>query len=184
MPTTPEHPATRDSLELCRWHIDRYDRLRGAVAVRSSVVLSANALLFAGAVVLASRYADGRPWVVLAVLAPTVLALGSVLYCLRALVSIRGDRAVYGLDLDRGTFGWSRTIRDYPIGRDGVDSFVAQFASANYDDLLHQASLELWVGIHQHAMRYRALRNAIIWLRAATFAFGAFLAAVALAINT
>ncbi len=152
--------------------------------MRSSVVLSANALLFAGAIVLASRYADGRPWIVLVVLAPAAPVLGSVLYCLRVLASIRGDRAVYGLDLDRGTFGWSRTIRDYPIGRNGVDSFVAQFATASYDDLLRQASLELWVGIHQHAMRYRALRNAIMWLRVATFALGAFLAAIALAINT
>jgi hypothetical protein len=102
---------------------------------------------------------------------------------LRTLVSIRGDRVVYGLDLDRGPFGWSRAIRDYPIGQAGVDSFVAQLAAASYEDLLHQAGVELWVGIHQHAMRYRALRSAILWLRAATLAFGAFLLAIALVVN-
>lgn len=47
-------PSLREQIELAKWHIDRYDRLRASTATRASAVLSAGAILSAGnAVVLA-----------------------------------------------------------------------------------------------------------------------------------
>ena len=47
--------ADADLLELLKWHIDRYDRLRVSTAGRASVVLSAGAILSAGNALLLTQ---------------------------------------------------------------------------------------------------------------------------------
>src|SRR5688572_11797902 len=48
------------ALDLLRWHIDRFDRLRASLASRAAVVLSATAVLVAGQAFLANLYFANR----------------------------------------------------------------------------------------------------------------------------
>jgi hypothetical protein len=49
-------PATsQEKIELVKWHIDRYDRLRGSTTNRAAVVLSAGTILSAGVAVVLSQ---------------------------------------------------------------------------------------------------------------------------------
>src|SRR5215467_14360165 len=49
-------PATsQEKIELVKWHINRYDRLRGSTTNRAAVVLSAGAILSAGVAVALSQ---------------------------------------------------------------------------------------------------------------------------------
>jgi hypothetical protein len=47
--------ADAETLELLKWHLERYDRLRASTAARASVVLSAGAILSAGNAVILSQ---------------------------------------------------------------------------------------------------------------------------------
>jgi hypothetical protein len=137
--------------------------------------MSANAVLLAGAALIAVRFTADRPGLLIGLIVTVVSALISVLWCLPALASGRQDRALFGQDLDRGVFDWQATIRDYPAEPGVLDAFVAHFISLTAEDLLRDASRELWVCIQQHARRYRAMRSAMRWLRISVVAFVVFL---------
>jgi len=160
------------------------DALRGTVAVRASVIMSANAVLLAGAALIADRYAAGRPGLIFGLVATVAPALISVLWCLPALASVKQDRELFDADLDRGVFDWQGTIRDFPAQPGRLDEFVQRFASTSIDELLRDATRELWVCIHQHARRYRAMRMAMRWLRVSVVAFVAFLVLAVALVNS
>ena len=174
----------RERFELCCTQIQRFDALRSTVAVRASVIMSANAVLLAGATLIADRYAAGRPGLIFGVVATVLPALASLLWCLPALASTKQDRALFGTDLDRGVFDWQGTIRDFPAEPGCLDMFVERFTRAPLEHLLEDASRELWVCIHQHARRYRAMRMAIVWLRVSVVAFVGFLLVAIAVVNS
>jgi hypothetical protein len=98
-----------------------------------------------------------------------------MLWCLPALASVKQDRALFGASLDRGIFDWQGTIEAFPARNGSMNAFVSWFASLPLDELLRDATRELWVCIHQHARRYQAMRRAILWLRFAVMACAGFL---------
>ncbi|MEQ4302256.1 hypothetical protein ABNF97_12830 [Plantactinospora sp. B6F1] len=180
----PEMPGTAKQIDLLRWHLDRYDRLRASTASRASVVLSASAILSAGnavvfAQLLSGSVADrlGPALLVVFTLASMVSAGLVVLALLRAasvLVTIRPSRALLGGydDLPAAlVFNGSDTVRR-------LHSF-AEFRSAltgqRSAEILQAAQVELWIGIQQHRQRYVRLREAVRLLRYAAVAFLAIL---------
>lgn len=176
---------TLDRLELVKWHIDRYDRLRASTAARASVVLSAGAILSAGDALLLSQIlgSTGRQldrWLLLAFTAAAIttmcLVVLSVIRASNVLVTPRGSRMMleHGSALPVGLiFNGTDTVRHVTTFAEFQSVVVSQGSA----DLLEAAELELWIGIHQHRYRYVRLRMAVRLLGYAAVTFLAILIA-------
>ena len=176
------------SLELLRWHIDRFDRLRASLAARAGAVLSATAVLVAGEAFLGNHYfavAHKRFWdlgMATALATSFGLALGAGWSALITLVNPKAKRDPRRAALNRGAFGWPSVVRDYPEDHEGSAERFAEtlIESPGYRATLREGALELWVGIHNHRRRYESLQRAVRVLRICAAAF-ALLAVFALA---
>ncbi|MFD7129439.1 MULTISPECIES: hypothetical protein [Streptomyces] len=154
-------------LDLAKWHIDRYDRLRSSTSVRASVLLSANAVLATGSLILVNYHlqvgAERRIfWVELlfAVLAVLTLSLivRSLWGCINAIAARKTTRALHPSEIpSRFLFNWGDTINSV----DGHSDFARKVADLSLDSILGHALSELWTDILQHSQRHRHLRSAI-----------------------
>jgi hypothetical protein len=72
------HMTERELVELLRWHILRADSQRGGMWTRAAAVLSADALVIAGAAVLVSAANKAAWWSLLTAALPLVAAMISV----------------------------------------------------------------------------------------------------------
>ena len=179
--------SPEERLDLVRWHLDRYDRLRGSVAGRAAMVLSANALLLAGATFLLRTLpvpAEGvvrtlKVCVASATLPILVLVAVSVAFGLNAVVSPKKT--------SRQLFGAAIPNRFVFIHRDTVEtckdyrSFAEEFLAQSTEETLESAQATLWTVIKQHHLRYKNLRRAV---RTLALSVPLFLLAVGLFVAT
>lgn len=172
---------SQEKVELVKWHIDRYDRLRASTTNRAAVVLSAGAILAAGVAVvlsqLLSNSAELKGWPLTAFSAGTaataLLLVLSLILAMDALISLRRSSQMFpdptrpaGLIFD---------------GADTIDS-LESFADFSkivrtevYEQTLERGLAELWILIRQHRHRYGRLRGAVRALRYAAILFLAVL---------
>lgn len=172
-------PGLVEKVDLLRWHLDRYDRLRASTATRASVVLSAGAILSAGSAVVLSRLLASPDPLLDARLAALfgaglLISIGLVVLSLvRAsgvLVTLKSSResVADGDALPRGLiFNGTDTVAMIPTFQD----FRATVAAQDYTAILEAAQVELWVVIQQHRLRYGRLRAAVRALRWAALTF-------------
>jgi len=170
-------PPLKEKIELVKWHIDRYDRLRASTASRASVVLSAGTILSAGnAVVLSqllSSSGDIRGWLLAAfstgIVASASLIVLAVIRATGVLVSLRLARRMFPADdLPAGlVFNATDTVHHLK----SFTEFRALMESQDYAQILEAAQVELWIVVRQHRHRYSKLRGAVRALRRAALAF-------------
>ncbi len=171
--------TTSEKIKMLRWHLDRYDRLRGSTANRAGVVLSAAALISAANALLLSEVssmpARGVPLYALAACMAIVLA-GATLVVIAA---IRACGVLVTLKDSRTLFDPRDQLPPSPLfnGTDTVrrlqtfDQFREIVAVQSDADLEQAAEVELWIGIKQHRHRYLRLRSAVRILRYAAVVF-------------
>jgi hypothetical protein len=170
-------PNEESSVDLLRWHLDRYDRLRASTASRASVVLSAGAILSAGnALVLAQLFGKtGLPtWALtvftLLLVVSIVLVVTALIRASGVLVTLRSSRELFpgGNDLPESLlFNGPDTIK--LVG--SFETFAAVASAQDYAQIKQAALVELWIVIHQHRHRYAQLRAAVRVLRWAAVTF-------------
>ncbi|MFD5916045.1 hypothetical protein ACFVYP_28950 [Kitasatospora sp. NPDC058201] len=156
-----------DLLDLMRWHIDRYDRLRSSTSSRAAAILSANAIIIAGSVLLANYHfqSNGTPRRILVEVAfaglafvTLILVLRSLWSCIDAIAARKTVRMVNSEEIDsRFLFNWGDTLGEI----DGHSSFTVRVLKLTMEDVLKNAASELWTDILQHSRRHRHLRNAV-----------------------
>lgn len=162
------------TLKLIQWHIDRYDRLRSSTSSRASVLLSANAALFAGTVLLLNARVIGRPLVwgvmVSGLLTACVIAT-SIYLCMNAIASWRTVRQFHDKEIpSRLLFNWGDTVRSV----DGFSSFARAVRSQTLGEVVDNGLAELWTDILQHKRRHKYLRHGMHTFRAAILLFALF----------
>lgn len=173
-------PTLSEKIDLLKWHLDRYDRLRASTASRASVILSATAILSAGnAVVFSQLFSDSHTipmpsWLVavffVAVLGCAVMIVLSLIYASRVLVTSRDSRSLFAFkeDIPDGLlFNGTDTVRR--IGR--FTDFQEALRLHGDEEILTAAQVELWFTIHQHRYRYTQLRLAATQLRRSAVLF-------------
>lgn len=157
-------------IETARWHILRYDGLRGSIANRASFLISANAVLIGGVALLFPKtvgqdIAGGRAVLgALAVGALSVLGLSalSVINATKALLAGQSWRSLYGTDPPPSMFyQHSDTVRKTP----NFAAFDAAFVEQTLDQERKSATVNLWVVLQAHNYRYKFLRRATRRLR-------------------
>ena len=175
---TDESLSIRDRVDLARWHIDRYDRLRASTSSRAAVVLSAGAILSAGNAVILSQLlqqsASSRLWLIavctFGLTASAALIVLSVIRATGVLVSLRLTRDMFpDPDLPPGLVFDHRHCAARPHLSTVQDAVWSQ----DLAHILEAANAELWIIIRQHRRRYARLRSAV---RALRFAATVFLA--------
>lgn len=169
-------PATL--LELIRWHIDRYDRIRASTSTRASILLSANSILLAGVALLANFYTreagkESPLYVTIIFLGMTtvtlVLILTSVLNCISAIAARKTVRALHPDEIpSRFLFNWGDTLRSV----DGYSDFVNKITTQSTVAMIGFATAELWTDIVQHRRRHHYLRVGVSVFRYCAASFG------------
>ncbi|MFJ9636759.1 hypothetical protein [Streptomyces sp. NPDC101178] len=162
---------TSEMLEITKWHIDRYDRLRSSTSLRASILLSANAILITGSLILVNYHlqSDTRRQSILieslfAALATLTLSLimRSLWGCINAIAARKTTRALHHAEIPtRFLFNWGDTLKSV----DGHTDFARKVTELSLDSMLGHAVAELWTDILQHAQRHRHLRSAISTFR-------------------
>lgn len=170
-------PTAREQLDIARWHLDRYDRLRVSTSSRAAVVLSAATILSAGNAVILSRQlrlpADLPRLlavaVTIALISSTALVVCAIIFATRVLVSLKSSRAIFpSANLPSGfLFNATDTVKLAP----NFGDFEKAAHGQTWDDILRASYVELWTVIRQHRHRYSMLRRAIRFLRAAAVIF-------------
>jgi hypothetical protein len=191
MSSPGDHLEAEQRLDLLRWHLDRFDRLRASLASRAAVVLSATAVLVAAMAFLANHYFakdHQAAWTVLvgACLGVALLLAAAAAWgALRTLVNPARKPDRKDTELDRGAFGWPTVAARYPEDDEAApERFVDEWVKAvSYERNLDAGGRELWAGIHNHKARYVSLQRAVRVLRLSAVAFG-ILAVLSLAAPT
>ena len=169
------HFSDEDRLKLLQWHIDRYDRLRSSTSARAAVLLSADAALLAGSIVLSSSYL-GTPgnasWAIWAMkmgaIGALILGLVSISYCTNAIAAWRTTRRLHAKEIpSRFAFNWGDTVSAV----DGFSNFAATLSTLDSRQIAENGAAELWTAILQHKRRHKHLRYGIHAFRAATLFF-------------
>jgi hypothetical protein len=171
-------------VELLKWHLERYDRLRASTASRASVVLSAGAILSAGNALAIGQLLGGSfdqfgRWLTMAfgvaALGNAILLVLSLIRATNVLVTRRASRAIFdnGPSLPPSLlFNGTDTVTHTPT----FEAFRAVVAEQTERDILAAAQVELWVGIQQHRRRYAHLRASVRLLQYAAVTFLVILA--------
>lgn len=180
-PSTEERPKpdVRELLDVLRWHLERYDRLRVSTVTRASVVLGSGAILSTGDAVVMSRLLatggsviGGWPrWVLGGGL--TLSAVLVVMVLLRAsgvLVALRGSRRLFPEDSDLPQ-AFLYNGRDTLDRADTFPKFRTAIQADDYVSMVEAVQVELWIVIKQHRRRYVRLRSAVLLLGIAAIVF-------------
>jgi hypothetical protein len=181
-PVTETQLNAVELLELLRWHIDRYDRLRASTSVRASILLSASSVLLTGMILLANyrlQMQVAHPIsgvdiaLAAALLTTTTLSFSSITNCVNAIAARKTTRSLHAGEIpDRFLFNWGDTTRTV----DGYTSFAERVASLDVTTILGHATAEIWTDILQHARRHKYLRHGITLFRYGVLAFLVFAA--------
>ncbi|MFF1693413.1 hypothetical protein ACFVXC_07305 [Streptomyces sp. NPDC058257] len=159
--------SSSDLLDMTKWHIDRYDRLRSSTSVRASVLLSANAILASGSLILVNYHLQTTKnsrsfWIEAIFCALAVLTLSLILRSLwssiNAIAARKTTRVLHSTEIpSRFLFNWGDTLKSV----DGHSDFSRKVRDLTLDSMLGHATAELWTDILQHSQRHRHLRSAI-----------------------
>jgi hypothetical protein len=187
-PVTKSGSNAAELLELLKWHIDRYDRLRSSTSTRASILLSANTVLLTGMILLANYRLQQQAThpvgaLDLAVATTLVIAValnaGSITSCVNAIAARKTTRSLHKDEIPgRFLFNWGDTLHTV----DGFTSFSAKVSALDTDAILGHATAELWTDILQHKRRHRHLRQGVRLFRLDVPAFLVFAALTLLAI--
>lgn len=164
---TEDPMSSSDLLDMTKWHIDRYDRLRSSTSVRASVLLSANAVLTSGSLILINYHLQTTKgsralpieaaFCVLAALTLS-LTLRSLWSSINAIAARKTTRVLHSAEIpSRFLFNWGDTLNSI----DGHSDFARQVKGLSLDSILGHALAELWTDVLQHSQRHRHLRSAI-----------------------
>lgn len=163
--------------EHVKWHIDRYDRLRTSTSTRASVLLSANAALISGILLLTNHYLrvifNITPLLVditfaLIGMLCVALVLRSLWGCIDAIAARKTTRSLHAAEIpSRFLFNWGDTLRSV----DGYSNFSQSIKKLTEEDILNHATSELWSDILQHSKRHSRLRMAISYFRYTVISF-------------
>jgi hypothetical protein len=175
--------ASQEKIELVRWHIDRYDRLRGSTTNRAAVVLSASAILSAGVAVvlsqLLSNSAELKGWPLTVFSAGTaataLLLVLSLVLAMDALISLRRSSQMFPDPARPPGAGLIFDAADTVEGLKSLADLSNAVKTEVYGQTLDRALAELWILIRQHRHRYGRLRGAVRALRYAAILFLAVL---------
>jgi hypothetical protein len=181
-----EQTRLNAQIDLLKWHLDRYDRLRTSTANRAGVVLSAGAVLCAGdALILTQLYSVPREmmpnWLLalttVLVVANAVLIVLSLIQASNVLVIMRDSRALLA---ETGPLPPSTLFNatDTITAAGSFGHFRRLISAQSGMDAVEAATVELWVGLQQHRLRYASLRRSVRLLRWAAIAFLAVLGTV------
>jgi hypothetical protein len=178
---------TQARLDLARWHIDRYDRLRASTFSRAAVVLSAGAILTAGNAVILSqllqRATDLHQWLLvlctLGLVASASLIVLAIVRATGVLVSLQSYRTMFPDPKLPSSlvFNAPDTMRLSSTFTEFEEAVAAQ----EPPDILRAAHVELWIIIRQHRYRYAQLRSAVRALRYSATIFLAVLTMLVIA---
>lgn len=150
-----------DLLKTLQWHINRTDVQRSASWSRAGSVLSANALVVAGATVLARSSSQTNVAIVGATLLPFVAAL---LPTYEASTVIAGPRSFGRRLTNLGTPpSILYSMIDTPSMGENLETFKALIRSRSASDEIDGAICELWRLGLLHEARSRHLHRATRW---------------------
>lgn len=165
-PLLAELLAVSPSLEQLQWHLNRYDELRTSVASRAAMILNVIAFVLAGSTFLLDKTLSYRDQFSAAtnyiLFGGIILLLGSlaisVLYAIRAIISIRSTRTLFDGKLPSRLFFNSR---DTVSTCGNYSEFRAKYMQTTHAMTIEYAMGDLFSGIYQYRYRYRNLRIAI-----------------------
>ncbi|WP_136104425.1 hypothetical protein [Streptomyces sp. S816] len=159
--------AMPDLLDLMKWHIDRYDRLRSSTSARASVLLNANAVMATGSLILVNYHIQTAKtpytlWIECLIDVCSALTLALILRSLwsaiDAIAARKTTRALHSGEIPtRFLFNWGDTLKSV----DGHSNFARTVDELDLETVLGHAKAELLTDILQHAQRHRHLRSAI-----------------------
>ncbi|GGZ17079.1 hypothetical protein GCM10010327_55000 [Streptomyces nitrosporeus] len=165
--TAEESMSSSDLLDMTKWHIDRYDRLRSSTSARASVLLSANAVLASGSLILVNYHLQTTKGPrtlliesVFCLLAALTLSLilRSLWSSINAIAARKTTRVLHSAEIpSRFLFNWGDTLKSV----DGHSDFARKVKELSLDSILGHAMAELWTDVLQHSQRHRHLRSAI-----------------------
>ncbi|MET9807176.1 hypothetical protein [Streptomyces halstedii] len=146
---TEDPISSSDLLDMTKWHIDRYDRLRSSTSVRASVLLSANAVLTSGSLILINYHLQTTKgsralpieaaFCVLATLTLS-LTLRSFWSSINAIAARKTTRVLHSAEIpSRFLFNWRDTLNSI----DGHSDFARQVQGLSLDSILGHALAEL-----------------------------------------
>lgn len=169
--------AAGELLEILRWHIDRYDRLRASTSARASILLSASSVLLTGIILFVNHRIQARstnpigyPDIALVtVIAITgALTLASIANCINAIAAWKTSRSMHNGEIpNRFLFNWGDTIKSV----DGYTAFAERVTNLDSKAILGHATAELWTDISQHRTRHKYLRTGIMLFRYSIISF-------------
>jgi hypothetical protein len=163
-------------IDTARWHILSYDSLRVSLANRASFVVSADAVLIAGASFLFTWFSQRQVYggrlsttlVGAGMLTALVFSVLSIRRASQALLSNRTRRVLFNADPPSSLFyQHDDTIRAIP----DYAEFSVAFKKQTLDAEVESAVVNLWLVLRTHAYRYRFLRAATNELQIAALAF-------------
>ncbi len=157
-----------EAIEIANWHLTRYDMLRGSIANRAAVVLSANALIAAAVIILTTQYTASK-----LLGGSTSYAVVSSLAVL-SLISVSLSVA-YSAQASHNVRTWAKIFRRQqqpPLGliytashtRETIKSagdLGSLICTVTEDEYFEFAVTELWRAINTFDRRYNLLRRAI-----------------------
>ncbi|GAA1038378.1 hypothetical protein [Streptomyces murinus] len=159
--------AMSDLLDLMKWHIDRYDRLRSSTSARASVLLNANTVMATGSLILVNYHIQTAKtshtlWIECLIGIFSALTLALILRSLwsanEAIAARKTIRALHSGEIPtRFLFNWGDTLQSV----DGHSDFARKIDELDLKAILSHAKSELLTDILQHAQRHRHLRSAI-----------------------
>jgi hypothetical protein len=167
---------TFDRLELARWLISRVDVLRMSLSSRAAVILSADAIIAAGATILSGRLTRDALWggrgalgaLVLLSVGSLILAALSISHAIRGIINVTPSRSFFDRDEDFGLFfdpsNTAQTIKS-------TEEFRREFVDLDDRAALDSALADLWKITYFHYSRYQSVRRAAKLLLAALAAF-------------
>ena len=158
------HMTERELVELLRWHILRADSQRGGMWTRAAAVLSADALVIAGAAVLVSAANKAAWWSLLTAALPLVAAMISVYEASNVIGGVRDWGRTFA-EKDSPTpmfYSLPETVKSLIT----YDQFRSALTGRSIEGELEDAASELWRISVLHRVRLHQLRRSMRWLQA------------------
>ena len=161
-------------LEDVKWHLIRYDNLRISLASRGGLVLSADALIAAGATVLVGQRISQRGGIAMTTAVAIIgvlslLCVGvSVTFAARAIANIRPWRSVIEDDASQSIFF---DASDTAVTVKSLQDFEYLLHDVDEDTVLRYAIIDLWKCIRAYRSRYNRLRMSLRFLLIALWIF-------------
>lgn len=153
----------RETVEVIRWHILRADGQRSGMWTRAATVLSADALVIAGAAVLVSVASKAAWWSLVTAALPLAAAMISVYEASNVIGGVQDWGRTFTEENSPAPMFYSlpdtvKALRTY-------DQFRSNITGRSIESEVDDAASELWRISVLHRMRLRQLRRSIRWLQ-------------------